>query len=165
MDFTSIETIKQAGFYGFVTIESLNRDMSNIPHKKGLYLVLRINQMPCEYLEIGTGGFFKQKNPNVSLLELQRNWVDEACVVYIGKAGKDGGNATLKSRLRQYLKFGQGQNIGHWGGRLIWQLKDVNQLTICWKTLDEDDPRQAEKELIQAFVKQYGKRPFANLAN
>lgn len=39
-------------------------------------------------------------------------------MVYIGKAG-----TTLRKRLNQYLKFGNRQNIGHWGGRYIWQIK------------------------------------------
>jgi len=28
-----------------------------------------------------------------------------------------------KQDLRQYFGFRQGNNIGHYGGRLIWQLK------------------------------------------
>lgn len=71
-----------------------------------------------EFLSHGTGGFFKGKDPNVSITELETNWVENTCVVYIGKAG-----TTLQKRLNQYLKFGNGQNIGHWGGRYIWQIK------------------------------------------
>ena len=41
-----------------------------------------------EFLSRGTGGFFKGKDPNVSITELETNWVENTCVVYIGKAGK-----------------------------------------------------------------------------
>lgn len=63
------------------------------------------------------------------------------------------------------MQFGQGEPIGHWGGRLIWQLKDAKDLIVCWKVLGKDEePREVEKEMIQAFKKGHdGKRPFANL--
>lgn len=165
IDFTNTTTIEEAGFSGFITIESLMRDSAPIPKQKGVYLVLRLDTNACDFLDIGTGGHFKGKNPNVLLSDLQSNWVNDACVVYIGKAGAENSKATLHSRLGQYLKFGQGRNIGHWGGRLIWQLKDSPQLVVCWKALPNDDPRTVEKELIKDFVRQYGKRPFANLAD
>ena len=116
-------------------------------------------------MEVGTGGFFKGKNPNVSFETLKKNWVDNAKVMYIGKAGSNNGNATLHSRLNQYLKFGQGKNIGHWGGRLIWQFKNSSDLIVCCKKLPAEEPREVEGALIQSFIKQFGKRPFANLAD
>ena len=60
--------------------------------------------------------------------------------------------------------FGQGKPVGHWGGRLIWQLEDAKDLIVCWKVLEKEEPREEEKKMIQAFKKQHeGKRPFANL--
>lgn len=160
-----MEDLEQAGFKGFNTVESLWDNSSYIPKERGVYLVLRVSDTPCKYLVPGTGGFFKNKNPNIELKELENNWVHNAKVVYIGKAGSLEGSATLHSRLNQYLKFGKGKNIGHWGGRLIWQLKDSSELVICWKPLPSEDPRSAEKELIKAFVMKHGKRPFANLTD
>jgi hypothetical protein len=52
---------------------------------------------------------------------------------------------TLRSRLKQYLKFGQGKNIGHYGGRLIWQLEHHSELVLCWLPMNEDEPRELEK--------------------
>jgi hypothetical protein len=114
---------------------------------------------------VGTGGHFKGKDPNVPLYELKDNWVDNAIVVYIGKAGNEVSSATLQSRLRQYFWFGQGKNIGHWGGRLIWQLKNSTDLVVCWKALPNSDPRTVEADLIRQFITKYSKRPFANLAD
>ena len=162
MNFKNLEQIKKLGFTGFLTIKNLMDDSSSIPKTKGIYLVLNLSKN-IEFMEIGTGGFFKGKNPNVSISELKTNWVDDTIVVYIGKAGKDGSNATLQSRLKQYFKFGQGYNIGHYGGRYIWQLKNSLDLVVCWKTLPNDDPRSVESQLIQQFIKEYQKRPFANL--
>ena len=102
-------------------------------------------------------GKVKITNPNVPVSELENNWVNNTCVVYIGKA------TTLSKRISQYLRFGDGENIGHWGGRLIWQIKDSKDLQLCWKPVDTN-PREEEKRLIADFKRQYdGKRPFANL--
>jgi hypothetical protein len=85
--------------------------------------------------------------------------------MYIGKAGGEASNATIKSRLKQYFGFGQGKNVGHWGGRLIWQLASSKSLIVCWKTLPNDDPRLFETQLIRNFVSEFKNRPFANLAD
>ena len=163
MKYNSLNEIEKAGFTGFKTINQLMIDNSSIPDKIGIYLVLYIGDNTPNFSVPGSGGFFKRKDPNVPIETLQSNWVNKTLVLYIGKAGTSTGNATLLSRLKQYLKFGQGKNIGHYGGRYIWQVKDHQNLLICWKTTPNEDPRMIEKELIQDFVNQYHKRPFANL--
>jgi len=95
---------------------------------------------------------------------LRANWVEGTPVVYIGKAGDPGSAATLRSRLGQYFKFGAGRNIGHWGGRYIWQLADAQDLIVCWLPLPHGLPSETETQLIQQFRNKYGTRPFANLA-
>lgn len=165
MDFNNIGAIKESGFLGFVKLEQLFVSISLIPDIKGVYMILCINNKAPEFLDIGTGGHFKGRNPNISLSELNHNWVENTKVVYIGKAGGDDSKATLRSRLTQYFRFGQGKNVGHYGGRLIWQIKNSKELLVCWKTLPNDDPRSVEAELIRDFVTTHKKRPFANLAN
>ena len=153
-------------FEGFKTMgELMNGARTQIPAQKGVYVVLRENESAPQFLTEGTGGFFKGQNPNVSLSELKDNWVDDAQVVYIGKAGGANSSATLQKRLGQYLRFGQGANIGHWGGRYIWQLADSKDLVVCWRTLpDDEDPREVERQMIEDFKTAHGgKRPFANL--
>ncbi len=164
MNFNDIDEIKKAGFVGFKTMKELFIDSSQLPAIKGVYLVLTLDNPPA-FLQVGTGGHFKGKNPNVLLQELKNNWIDKTIVVYIGKAGSDSSRATLKSRLKQYFGFGQGKNIGHWGGRLIWQLASSHNLVVCWKPLPNEDPRTFEGQLIRDFVNQFGNRPFANLAD
>jgi len=165
MNFSSINGIKKAGFVGFKTMQELFIDNSLIPTIKGVYLILYLDEKAPLYLKKGTGGYFKGKDPNISIKELEKNWINKTIVVYIGKAGSDSSKATLKSRLKQYFGFGQGKNIGHWGGRLIWQLASSSNLIVCWKPLPNDDPRFVEEQLIQDFKIQFGNRPFANLAN
>jgi len=163
IDLTNLESIKNAGFIGFMKIKELQFDPSKIINSPGVYLVLYEGPKHPEFLAIGTGGHFKGKNPNVSIEELINNWVDSASIVYIGKAGGEGSKATLQSRIKQYLKFGQGYDIGHYGGRLIWQLKNSKDLIICWKPIQNISPREIEAELIRQFNSHYGMLPFANL--
>ena len=144
-------------FQGFVTVENLMANPSLAPSSKGVYVILRNSKNKPEFLETGTGGFYKNENPNVSSAELKDNWVENSPIMYIGKA------TALKSRLGQYMKFGQGKKVGHRGGRYIWQLKDSKQLIVCWKPTN-DDPREVEKKMIEHFKSEHGNmRPFANL--
>ncbi|MGV0941060.1 hypothetical protein [Empedobacter sp. ULE_I140] len=159
-----ISSLKKLGYQGFVTIESVYKDLSLIPKTKGVYIIYSENINP-KFEEVGTGGFFKQKNPNVSLDELNQNWVNQSNILYIGKAGSLTGSATLYSRLKQYFDFGNGKSVGHWGGRLIWQINNPYQLKVCWLPTPNNDPREIEKKLIKQFITQFGQRPFANLTN
>ncbi|SFA59860.1 hypothetical protein SAMN04488511_1249 [Pedobacter suwonensis] len=163
MNFNDIDDLKKEGFIGFKRISELLVNNSFIPKTKGVYLVLNPNFKKAEYLHIGTGGHFKGKNPNILLDVLTANWVENSLVIYIGKAGSENSRATLYSRLKQYFGFGQGKNIGHYGGRFIWQLKNSSNLIICWKPLVNDDPRTIEKQLIKDFETMFSARPFANL--
>ncbi len=61
------------------------------------------------------------------------------------------------------LRFGQTKNVGHWGGRYIWQIKKHSDLIFCWKPTPKDDPREIEKQLLSQYIKNFGGRPFANL--
>lgn len=159
------EFLQAQGFEGFKTMgELMDGARTQIPAQKGVYVVLRESESAPQFLPGGTGGFFKGKNPNVSIDELKANWVEGTPVVYIGKAGGAGSSATLQRRLAQYLRFGQGVNVGHWGGRYIWQLADSRDLVVCWKTLPSDNPREVERQMIEGFKAAHGsKRPFANL--
>lgn len=157
MEFQSVSQIKEAGFCGFVTVESLfNFGYASIPEEGGVYMILRRSVSKPVFLSKGTGGYFKEKEPNVDIDVLKANWVEGTCVMYIGKA------TSLKKRISQYIRFGHGANVGHYGGRFIWQLADSKDLFVCWKP-SRINPRTEESALIQEFIGHYGERPFANL--
>jgi hypothetical protein len=90
---------------------------------------------------------------------LAGRWLTGERVVYIGKAD------VLRTRLRQYARFGAGQPVGHWGGRYIWQLADEETLLVAWRMVDAGETaREAERALLARFAEQHGgRRPFANL--
>jgi len=163
MRFDSVDEVSHSGFQGFVPISALQAsNCRELPDVPGVYLVLRPIKTRPVFLRQSTGGHFKSKNPTVAINELKNSWAEESVVVYIGKAGGTGMKASLRSRLIQYMRFGQGKAVGHWGGRYIWQLCHSGSLVVCWKSTPSADPRVVEKGLLQEFKATYGRRPFAN---
>lgn len=152
-----IEQYKKEGFEGFIPVSILRDDTSVLPEGVGVYVVIRDSKTAPRFLEKGTGGLFKGKNPNVSIAELSDNYVADSQTVYIGKA------TSLRSRVRQLLRFGAGAAVGHWGGRYLWQLADSDDLLVAWKPTPGCVPEIIESQMIRDFVSLHGKRPFANL--
>ncbi|HEU4365125.1 MAG TPA: hypothetical protein VFT13_06625 [Candidatus Krumholzibacteria bacterium] len=157
-------SLVRLGFRGFISIRDLRAaSLRDIPQTPGVYALLREQRTEPAFVESGTGGHFKGKNPNVPIDVLRAAWVPTSPVVYIGKAGGADGGSTLRRRLGQYLDFGAGKPVGHWGGRYIWQLSDAEDLHVCWLSTVDRDPESVEADLIEAFKAEHGKRPFANL--
>ena len=164
MQFKNIENLKNLGFIGFKPVNDLWNDHRIIPNEKGVYLVLNLS-LEKIFLNKGVGGFFKQRDPNVSIEELEKKWVSDSIVVYIGQTGGNGSSGVLRKRVKQYLDFGKGKPIGHYGGRHIWQLSNYADLVFAWKVLENEDPKNIERKLIQDFIKEHGKKPFANISS
>ncbi|WP_256823742.1 hypothetical protein [Porphyromonas gingivalis] len=157
MNFNNIEEIKKYGFKGFESVKDLREDSSRIPKKKGVYLVLKPQDMDVDFLETGTGGHTKG-NPNVSRDKLKAIRIEDMLVLYVGRTGR-----TLYKRINELLRFGQGENIGHRGGRYLWQINHSEELVICWKEMQDEDPEEIWKQLLWDFESKYSKLPFANL--
>ncbi len=152
-----VNALKMDVFNGFVRVFNLRGEaLKDIPDVPGVYMVLRDSVERPDFLVRGSGGYFKGKDPNVPLSELCANWVEGANVLYIGKA------KSLRKRISQYLRFGDGKPVGHWGGRYIWQLADAQELIFCWMPVI-GDADAVETEMICRFREHYGSRPFANL--
>lgn len=163
MRFSSIDEITKTGFVGFKSKAQLFADCSIIPKVKGVYLIIyQASEQPV-FLEIGCGGFFKGRNPNVPISELRARWIPIRLSFTLAKQAE----AIVQQRCIQgYCNiwlFGKGKAIGHYGGRYIWQLKNSKDLMVCWKTLPNDEPRIVERQMIAEFKAQFQKSPFANL--
>ncbi len=152
-----IENYKKDGFIGFIPVSKLRENTKILPENGGVYIVVRNSDNAPEFLDKGTGGFFKKKNPNVSIEELEANYVRDSKIVYIGKA------TSLKKRIAQLLRFGAGSAVGHWGGRYLWQLSDSDNLLIAWKPTPSIDPGDEETRMLEEFESLHGQLPFANL--
>jgi hypothetical protein len=153
MQFTRI-SLEAAGFTGWVPFPAIRT--SACPSSGGVYVITYDADDSPAFADRSCGGWFKGKDPSVSREALLANWVDGAEVVYIGKADR------LKRRLKQFADFGAGKPVGHWGGRLIWQLADVGELLVAWKETPDSLPVEVESDLIGDFRSVHGKPPFAN---
>jgi hypothetical protein len=146
--------LDDAGFSEWEPITKLST-LDHWPESPGVYLV-RYGLVEPSFAERSYGGWFKGRDPAVSQDILAANWVTGADIVYIGKAN------LLRRRMRELIRFGEGHAIGHWGGRLMWQLQPKSALEISWLQMPTQDPREIEIELIAQFRAKYGKPPFAN---
>lgn len=165
MDFNNFKSIKENGFEGYLPVDQLMQNHSIIPHNRGVYMVLYLPYDSPDFLNKGSGGFFKGMDPNVPVNELKDNWVNDTKVIYIGTAGGGKSAATLNARIKQLVKFGRGKSVGHSGGRFIWQIENNQELIVCWKETPVDDPNEVRKHLIRGFKKRYRKKPYANIAD
>jgi hypothetical protein len=150
----SRDTLTKRGFIGFVPFAEL--PSADVPTAPGIYVVLRPVNVEPTLVETSPAGWFKGKDPSVSIDKLRSAWVPGAEVLYIGKASH------LHRRLNEYRRHGAGRRVGHWGGRYIWQLADTDLLLVAWQLTQGLDHGDVESRLIAEFVTSYGQRPFAN---
>ncbi len=148
--------LKRQGFKDWTTFAGLADQLSSIPRIGGVYVVTQPAEARPDFIAVNPGGRFKGQDPSVGADALSSNWADGAEVVYIGKADD------LRRRLREFMHFGAGAPIGHWGGRLIWQLARSAELLVAWRETPGQVPKEVEGQMIGKFRKEYGKPPFAN---
>ena len=163
MDFSGAG-LKRAGFEGFLSVAQLMDAGARraIPDGTGVYAVLYTGADPPKLLATSTAGWFKGKDPTLPIEELDARWVGGAPVVYIGMTG-DGPRAGLRTRIRALVRFGTGHNIGHAGGRALWQLPSSGDLLVCWRpTTTGAEAVADERRLLTLFRSRYNQLPYAN---
>lgn len=141
---------------GWITFHTLTSGLTDVPQTGGVYVVIQAAGAEPGFLDSNPRGRFKDRDPTVDPAALEANWVDGAEVVYIGKADN------LRRRLRQFAQFGAGKPIGHWGGRLIWQLARSKELLVAWRETPGEVPKEMETAMLAEFRAVYSKPPFAN---
>ncbi len=151
----SRQSLTEAGFAGWLPFSEA-RGHPSCPRTGGVYVVYYDASDLPDFAKQSCGGWFKGRDPSVSVDALLANWVSGANIVYIGKSDD------LHRRIREFADFGAGKAIGHWGGRLIWQLPGPERLQIAWLETPGRSPLVAEADLIAQFFAQHGKPPFAN---
>jgi hypothetical protein len=155
-------TLKADGFTGFRALAGL--DINRVPQKPGIFAVLRPEGFRPQYLARSTAGVFRKKDPTLPVDALAAEWVDDADVLYVGKAGPGSkGNRGLRRQIQEFIDFGRGRPPGHWDGRLVWQLAGTESLMVAWKELPVEQLAAAEAEYHAGFRADYGRLPFANL--
>ena len=155
--------LRRLGFKGFLTVRVLRAtDLESVPEVAGVYAVIRPGRSAPRFRRSSPAGRFKGRDPTLHLRELRDRWLRQADIVYMGKAGGARQVATLRSRIRAYLRHGAGARAAHWGGRAIWQLADADSLLIAWLPTLGGVPRDVERGLIDKFTSRFGFLPFAN---
>jgi hypothetical protein len=156
------QTLKAEGFTGFRALADL--EINRIPQKPGVFTILKPEGFRPQYLARSTAGVFKKKDPTLPAGALAAEWVDDAEVLYFGKAGPGSkGNRGLRRQIQEFSDFGKGKPPGHWDGRLIWQLAGTGSLLVAWKELPAEQLAGAEAGYHAGFREEYGRLPFANL--
>lgn len=146
--------LASVGFQGFLKFKGI--DLKHVPDEPGVYVVLREEATRPQFLDTNPAGWFKGRDPTVPIEELEAAWPEGAHCIYIGKAER------LRRRIRQFRQYGDGQPVGHQGGRRIWQLSDADQFIVAWLTTQGRNPEIIEGELLRAFVAKHGTRPMGN---
>ena len=142
-------------FGGWARLRSVE-SVAAAPASPGVYAVVHDAAEPIEWVR-NCGGWFKGRDPSVTSDRLKANWVCGASTVYIGKA------VVLRRRLREFARFGNGAAVGHWGGRLVWNLPRPDDLRVGWRLAESESKALAEEaRLIAEFRDFFGKPPFAN---
>jgi hypothetical protein len=152
--------LRAAGFQGFMPMRDLA--LEDVPHGPGVYAVLAAGQQIP--LVRNVGGWFKSKDPTVDLDRLASRIIPGTELLYIGKADSGSkGKRGLRSRIKELIRFGNGEPVGHWGGRYLWQLSDPFQNLIAWLPTSGVAAEEVEKRLLREFLDEHGVLPFANL--
>ncbi len=151
--------LAEDGFKGFVTVAELREGkLAVVPTEPGAYVVLGESDAQPRFLDVNPGGHFKGEDPSVASERLAAKWVPGAQLLYVGEGGD------LRGRLADFLAFGRGRPVGHWGGRFIWQVAGAEQFLIGWQaTASKQAAKALEGRLLEDFAAAYGCLPFANL--
>lgn len=161
--FDSVARLRDQGFEGFLSVATLRDSRClEVPVERGVYIAVRDYEGPPEFLARSVAPRFRGQDPTLTLDQLNPRWVPGALVLYVGRAPGPGVRSLLQQRIKRYIRFGQGRVVAHYGGRLIWQLRDHRSLLFAWRTAPDEDPGAAEARLLAAFRERYGALPFAN---
>lgn len=165
----SLVALKAYGFVGFLPVAALRgRRYRGAPRRGddrrslgGVYLAYRPSSALPQFLAVNPCGRWRgdlSKPVNV----LRERWVPRSHVVYVGKADPTEAGNSLHTRVRTYLRFGEGHNARHAGGYRTWQLADSQDLLVAWKVIEAEPPLAVEARLLAAHAARYGRLPFAN---
>ena len=149
--------LRAYGFRGFERVAAWHSWIDEVLPEPGVYVVISVEPGAPSFLDSNPGGRFKGCNPTVPRERLESEWIVGTKVLYVGKGDQ------LQRRIRQLTQFANGEPVGHWGGRLLWQLDGHESFEVAWLVTPSERPANVEVELITDFVEQFGRLPFANL--
>ncbi|MGH7406717.1 MAG: ADP-ribosylglycohydrolase family protein, partial [Candidatus Methylomirabilales bacterium] len=150
-----IADLKRRGFQGFKAVRELEDNAKGVATRPGVYVVVRADDSPPRFLIRNSAGRFRG-DPTERVGVLRDKWVPNIHTLYIGCTKR-----TLRVRIGELVRFSRGQNVGHRGGRYLWQVEGNCDFEVAW--LEDENPRVKERELLAEFQRCLGRLPFANL--
>jgi hypothetical protein len=154
-----VEDLEESGFSGFIPVRDLTSDPRAVPATRGVYVVVRPTAELPIFLHLNPGSWFKGKDPTVPVSVLEKEWVPGAKTLYVGSG------ANLRERIGLLVEFsraGRSASVFHYGGRLLWQIANGQDLLVAWRTAPIGIG-SIERDLVIEFKEIYGEYPFANL--
>ena len=163
----SIDDLRNFGFVGFAPFRTWAKGMiikPGEPDAEGVYAIVRESMARPMFTEED------HSKPRVTIrtaVEAAEHWVPGVQVLYFGKGPlrratsrkRDG----LVQRIYEFQQHGYAGGANHYGGKLVWQIGDADQLLIAWKLLPEGTSEAVESGLILGFKETRGIQPYANV--
>ena len=136
------------------TLRDLNESKGNY---YGVYIfVLPSDFGKVDFNETANLEKWRDRKVAVSIDELQNRWLKDADVLYIGKSE----SKTVYKRVLEHLKFWGGENVSAFGGRIIGQIQNYENLHVWYMKCEYSE--KVKKELLCEFKNKYRQLPFAN---
>lgn len=149
--------LEASGFAGWFPVSEVSADDANVPVAPGIYVVFSQRRGPGEFLSTNPAGWHKDQDPTVPSTLLEERWIDDAGVLFLGHTDN------LSKRLTQLRRFSAGEPVGHYGGRLLWQVAFSGEFLVAWKETAADDLAEEKKDFVRSFKSTFGRQPFANI--
>ncbi|MCU1509499.1 MAG: hypothetical protein JWQ12_1764 [Glaciihabitans sp.] len=163
----AIESLREYGFVGFVPLKDwdefqvIGLTQSDI---EGVYVVVRESTDVPKFRD---EDHRKPRPKRWSAEDAADRWVSGVQVLYFGKGPLRSSKAKrrqgLARRVRELQKHGYRGGANHYGGKLLWQIDDIDSLLIAWKPLAEGESAAIESGLIRGFERVMGRQPYANI--
>ena len=158
----SIEGLQALGFEGFATVSDLARsNCLEVPVARGVYVAVREPADPPKIMPSSQAGRYRNENPSVKPVVLEKKWVPGAVLLYVAVADGTGVRNQLQQRIKRAIRYAGGAAIGATGGRYLWQLADHRKLRFAW--LVTDSAADLAWKMLGVFHERHGVLPFANL--
>ena len=158
----SIADLKGYGFIGFVPFRTWTKRLVldvDGRDSEGVYVIARESVELPAFIE---ERHHKPRPIVRTAQEAAARWVDGEQVLYFGKAPLRKRPKGLANRLAEYHAHGFGSGAQHYGGKLIWQLANTDELIVGWKGLGAGESAAIESGLIKGFALLHGVQPYAN---
>ena len=164
-----IDDLRADGFGGFLQLKSFLKVAvaGNGPDVEGVYAIVRESAARPAFKEDA----HRKPRPKIySAAEAEARWVEGAQTLYLGKGPlrklSKVRRQGLAQRLHELRAHGYDGAANHYGGKLLWQIDDMDSLIVAWKVLPAGAADASETALIHRFMNKDSlhRAPYANIS-